>query len=179
MSNNFIIIYHRNSIFIMLFSSVVHEYLLPRTGSKLCLYAWNPRMYEFKEKKPLQLEIGVASEIFDKSNSKTSMLANLVTVLCEWKWSFLRCNKFLKVTNLKFRMFICASCKFLKFRMLINSNAKFNVKCCFPTILAVFSTWSCRSTSLPFLLVKKKCLPLKKKSNFLMLTKRQDKVADS
>ena len=64
-------------------------------------------------------------------------------------------------------MFICASYKFLKFRMLINSNAKFNVKCCFPTILAVFSTWSCRSTSLPFLLVKKKMFTIEEKIKLL------------
>ena len=41
-------------------------------------------MHELKENKPLHLEIGIASETFDKSNSKTS-IANLVTVLCEWK----------------------------------------------------------------------------------------------
>ena len=45
-------------------------------------------MYELKENKPLHLEIGIASEIFDKSNSKTSTFANLVTVLCQWEWYF-------------------------------------------------------------------------------------------
>ena len=30
-------------------------------------------MDELKENRPLHLEIGIASEIFDKSNSKTSM----------------------------------------------------------------------------------------------------------
>ena len=69
-------------------------------------------------------------------------------------------------------MFICASYKFLKFRMLINSNAKFNVKCCFPTILAVFSTWSCRSTSLPFLLVKKKMFTIEEKIKLLDANKK-------
>ena len=33
----------------------------------------------------------------------------------------------MKLTNLKFWMFICASFEFLKFRVLINFNAKFNV----------------------------------------------------
>ena len=69
-------------------------------------------------------------------------------------------------------MFICASYKFLKFRMLINSNAKFNVKCCFPTILAVFSTWSCRSTSLPFLLEKKKMFTIEEKIKLLDANKK-------
>ena len=45
-------------------------------------------MYELKENKPLHLEIGIASEIFDKSNSKTSIFANLVTALCQWKGCF-------------------------------------------------------------------------------------------
>ena len=40
-------------------------------------------MYELKENKPPHLETGTASEIFDKSNPKTSMIANLVTVFCE------------------------------------------------------------------------------------------------
>ena len=83
-------------------------------------------MHELKENKPSHLQIVTASEIFDKSNSKTSMLANLVTVLCEWKRLFLRCNKFVKLTNLKFRMSLCVSFEFLKFWMLINFNAKFN-----------------------------------------------------
>ena len=43
-------------------------------------------MHELKEDKPLHLEIGIASEIFDKSDSKTSMLNNLATVLCEREW---------------------------------------------------------------------------------------------
>ena len=34
----------------------------------------------------MNLEIGIVSEILDKSNFKTSMLAYLVNVLCEWKW---------------------------------------------------------------------------------------------
>ena len=46
-------------------------------------------MYELKENKPLHLEIGIASEIFDKSNSKTSMLANLVTCSVHESDSFL------------------------------------------------------------------------------------------
>ena len=40
-------------------------------------------MYKLKENKPLHVENGIASEIFDKNNSKTSMVANLVTVLYE------------------------------------------------------------------------------------------------
>ena len=68
------------------FSSVIQEYLLPRTGSQFCLKAWNTRMYELKENKPLHIEIGIAFEIFNKNNSKTSMIANLVTVFREWKW---------------------------------------------------------------------------------------------
>ena len=39
-------------------------------------------MYELKENKPLHLETDTTSEIFDKSNPKTSMIASLVTVFC-------------------------------------------------------------------------------------------------
>ena len=40
-------------------------------------------MYKLKEKKSLHLEIGMASEIINKRNSKTVMLANFVTVISE------------------------------------------------------------------------------------------------
>ena len=46
------------------------------------------------------------------------------------------------LTNLKFRMLICASFEFLVFRMLINLVPKFNVQCCSSPILVVFSSMS-------------------------------------
>ena len=46
-------------------------------------------MYELKENKPLNLEIGIVSEIFDKTNSKTSMLAYLVMCSVNESDSFL------------------------------------------------------------------------------------------
>ena len=77
-----------------------------------------------------------------------------------------------KLKNLKFRIFICAIFEFLTFQMLINLNLKFNVQCVvFLQFLLHF-----QHDHLAGSLSKE---TLKKKSNFLMLTKRQGKVADS
>ena len=69
-------------------------------------------------------------------------------------------------------MFICASFEFLKFRMLINFSTKFNVQRCFSTIFVVFSTWPCRTTSWPVLLVKKKTLTIEEKIKLLDANKK-------
>ena len=70
------------------------------------------------------------------------------------------------LTNLKFRMLICASFEFLEFQILINLIPKFNVQCCSSPILVVFSSMSKHQLS------GKRTLTIEEKIKFLDANKK-------
>ena len=70
------------------------------------------------------------------------------------------------LTNLKFRMLICASFEFLEFQILINLIPKFNVQCCSSPILVVFSSMSKHQ------LAGKRTLTIEEKIKFLDANKK-------